>query len=169
MAMICPSGDPRQAVLMPWAPNKNYKAPDHANKSGQDEEVYQMEDLRVSKGKDGYDIWLEEPEQDNQQGGAGGGGGGEDQQEGGQQERKTGGDKARMKLRIHNDGGITARLGKDVRVHVHKDGAKLKVKENIVLLDKNADQVKVKSQNPPLVNKAWQVQDWEDPIQNDDK
>jgi hypothetical protein len=172
---ICMSGDPRQAFVIAQAPNENHPAPDHANKSGQDEETYQLEDLRVSKAKDGYDIWLEEPEKKKQGGSGGdsGGEGGESGQSGQKEERKTGGEKARVKFRLHNDGGITGRIGtgKDaVRYHIHKDGAKLKAgDDNIVLVDKKEGQVKVKSKQPPITNQAWVVKDWKDPIEDDNK
>ena len=54
--------DYSKAFVLSHGPNQNHKKPDHANKSGQDEETYQQEDLRVSKGKDGYDTWLEQGE-----------------------------------------------------------------------------------------------------------
>src|SRR3982751_1249105 len=63
--LFSPSGDIRQAVLMPGSPNKAYPAPTHANESGQDEETYHFDNLRVRKTGKGYRIWLDE-EADNE-------------------------------------------------------------------------------------------------------
>ena len=152
--------DYAKAFIISHGPNKNFKKPDHANKSGQGEETYQQEDLRVSKGKDGYDIWLEEPEQQQGQAGGqqdGGQGGGQSEQE----ERKTGGDKARVKIRLHNDGGVTARVGSGtnaVRFSTHKEGVKMKV---------GKQRWAVITPTKHIVSHPWEL--GPDPVKDDDK
>jgi hypothetical protein len=182
-------GDFAKAFIVSHGPNKNHKAPDHANNSGLDEETLQLGHLRISYGKDkqkpggaerqqqggglaqqtgeqsdgdeegsdyGYDIWLESPEQQDQQQGQG-------QQQGGESnERNTGRSKAKMKIRLNHDGGVTLRIGDDVRVHAHEKGAKMRVGDNIVLLDKQENRVKVKTMQDPWINKPWVIKDWED-------
>jgi hypothetical protein len=189
--------------------------PDHANKSGQDEETLQLGHLRVSYGKDsqkgqseegqqqgggqqssgqqqgqeedgddyGYDIWLQAPEKQQQQGAGGGQQQGSQQQGSGSQseKRNTGGEKARIKFRINNDGGITGRIGNGdsaVRFATHKDGAKIRVGNTWFVAskkDKNAliaadKDVHVDPQGTPFVNKPWKIaQGPKDPIPNDDK
>jgi hypothetical protein len=194
-------GDFAKAFIVSHGPNNNHKAPDHANKSGLDEETLQLGHLRISYGKDqqssgqqqdqgqagggqgqqqggqaggedegsdyGYDIWLEPPEQQDQQQGQVQGQG---QQQGGEpNERNTGRSEAKMKLRINHEGGVTLRIGDDVRVHAHAKGAKMRVGDNIVLLDKQENRVKVKTMQDPWINKPWVIKDWEDPIPNDNK
>jgi hypothetical protein len=56
-----------------------------------------------------------------------------------------------------------------VRVHAHAKGAKMRVGDNIVLLDKQENRVKVKTMQDPWINKPWVIKDWEDPIPNDNK
>jgi hypothetical protein len=72
----------------------------------------------MTKQKDTYEIWLaEQSSQSSQQGG--------DQQ----QEQKRDPGTAAVKVRVHKDGGITARVGVDdnaVRFSTHEDGAKIK-------------------------------------------
>lgn len=121
LMMFAPGGDPRQAVLLPFAPNKDFLAPDHANKSGQDEETYQMDDLRVKKTKEGYDIWLQPPR--NKQSSSG------DAQKLPEQKSDIDG-QAIMKIRLNKDGGITARVGKLVRMMTHKKGTMIWTKDN---------------------------------------
>jgi hypothetical protein len=158
---ICPNGDWRQAIVMPYGPNNNHKAPDHANKSGKGEHVYQFGEYRKSYGKDGYDYWLEKEEQ--QQGGQGQGQGGQDDGK-----RKVGGDKADMKTRMNKETGITHRVGKDVMSMVHKDGAKMKAdKEVFIVVSKKDKQVMVASKEPPITDKPWEVKKKKDPIEDD--
>lgn len=140
---INPGGDPEQAIVMPFAPNKEHGGPDHAPSSGQDAETYQLGDHREAVTKDGIDEWLEAPEQkqqqtdDSQKDSSGGGGeikgtsagNAADQQK--QQDKKLslGGDKARMKRRMNSDKGITHRVGSGetaFRTFVSKDVVKLK-------------------------------------------
>jgi hypothetical protein len=166
--VFSPSGDFRQAVIMPYGPNKNNKAPAHANKSGRGEQVSQLEDYRNSIGKDGQDTWLEKEEEEKDQGGGGGGGGQQGKDD--DKERKTGGDKAKMKRRMNEKGGITDRVGKDARMQVHEKGVKIKAKkEGIVLADAKDETIKVKSKQPPWVDKPWIIKDFKDPIDDDDK
>jgi len=160
---ICPDGDFAQAIVMPFAPNRGHKPPDHANKSGKDEETWQQGDNRYSRAKDGYDWWLEPEEKDQQQGGGGQQGGGQDDGK-----RKTGGEKAKVKMRYNEKGGITNRVGKDMRMAAHEKGAKLKAtKENHIIAYK--DMVMVKSKEPPIINKPWEIMDKPDPIPDDDE
>jgi hypothetical protein len=158
LSLFCPNGDVAQGIIQPYAPNKNFKTPEHADGSGQDEESYQLADYREKQTKEGYDNWLqpdEEEKEGGQQGGQQGGGGG-----GGQKQQKkghVGGDKAVMKSRMNKDGGITHRVGKDVRVAAHKDGAKLRAGSDWVVVKKG----KIIFSQPPILGK--------DPIKNDDK
>jgi hypothetical protein len=156
ISMLCPNGDIRQGMIAPFAPNKDFKRPEHADDSGQDEESYQLDDYRAKQTKEGYDNWLQ-PDDSKKEGGeqSGGGGGG-----GGQQQKKkghTGGDKAVMKTRMNKDGGITHRVGKDSRVAAAKDGAKLRMGSDWVVVTKG----KIIFSQPPVLE--------DDPIKNDDK
>ena len=66
-----------------------------------------------------------------------------------------------MKVRIHKDGGITARVGKDdeaVRFSAHKEGAKLKYKKDHWL---------VVNKDGLIVSKAPEV--GKDPIPDDNQ
>jgi hypothetical protein len=159
LSIFAPGGDIAQGMLMPYAPNKNFKTPEHADSSGQDEESYQLEDMRSKQTKDGYDHWLQPDEDDKkqdsgqqQQGGAGGGGGGQQKKKG-----HVGGDKANLKARMNKDGGHTLRVGKDSRVASHKDGAKIRMGSDWVVVSKG----KIIFSQPPILGK--------DPIPNDDK
>ena len=115
LAILMPGGDPRQGVLLPFAPNKDFLRPDHSNGSGQGEETYQLDDLRVRKTKDGYDIWLQPPRQKQQQG---------DVSELPPHKSDASG-QASMKVRINKNGGVTGRVGKN-RFMAHQKGAKIK-------------------------------------------
>jgi hypothetical protein len=155
LSMLCPGGDIRQGLITPFAPNKDFKRPEHADDSGQDEESYQQEDYRGKVTKEGHDHWLQPDDSKNESSGGQSGGGG-----GGQQQKKeghTGGDKAVMKSRMNKDGGITHRVGKDVRVAAHKEGAKLRAGSDWVVVKKG----KIIFSQPPILGK--------DPIKNDDK
>lgn len=125
LALISPSGDPRQGVLMPYAPNKDFLRPDHANKSGQDEETFQLDDLRVRKTKEGYSIWLQPPKQQQQQQG--------DQQKLPDPDSDKSG-QAKMLLKISKDGGITGRVGKKMRFSAHEKGVKLKADKDFLVV-----------------------------------
>lgn len=120
LAIMMPTGDPRQGVLMPFAPNKNFLRPDHSNGKGQDEETYQLDDLRVRKTKEGYDIWLQPPKQKQSQG--------ELEKLPDHQSDASG--QAQMKVRINKNGGITGRIGKNVRFSAHKKGSLIWTKSN---------------------------------------
>lgn len=159
LSLLCPGGDVSQGMITPYAPNKNFKPPEHSDDSGQDEESYQLDDMRSKNTKEGFDHWLQPEEKKQQQGqqksgGQGGGGGG-----GKKEQRKghTGGDKAVMKTRMNKDGGFTARVGKDSRVAAHKEGAKIRMSSDWVVVKKG----KIIFSRPPILGK--------DPIKNDDK
>jgi len=155
LSMLCPNGDIRQGMIAPFAPNKDFKRPEHADDSGQDEETYQQDDYRGKVTKEGHDQWLQ-PDESKKEGGQGGGQGGQ----GGQGEKKkghSGGDKAVMKSRMNKDGGITHRVGKDSRVAAAKDGAKIRMGSDWVVVTKG----KIIFSQPPILGK--------DPIKNDDK
>ena len=150
--LISPDGDFRQAHVLPGAENNAHPRPDHAS---DDAETYQYDQLRMTKQKDAYEVWLaEESSQSSQQQG---GDQGAQQQGGAQQQRNSG--TAAVKVRVHKDGGITARVGKDdnaVRFSAHKDGAKLKFgKKHWVVVTKDG---LILSQ-PPIIG--------EDPIPDD--
>jgi hypothetical protein len=160
LSIFAPGGDIAQGILMPYAPNEKHKTPEHADGSGQDEESYQLDDLRGKTTKEGTDNWLqpeEEEKKDGQQQGGGqggqGGGGGKKQQKKGH----VGGDKALMKSRMNKETGHTLRVGKDSRVASHKDGAKIRMGSDWVVVAKG----KIIFSKPPILGK--------DPIKNDDK
>ena len=158
LALVCPNGDIGQGMIAPYAPSENFKTPEHADGSGQDEESYQLDDYRGKQTKEGHDNWLqpdEDQKKQGQQGGGkdGGGGGGQKKQ----QKGHVGGDKAIMKARMHKDGGHTLRVGKDVRVASHKEGAKIRASSDWVVVKKG----KIIFSRPPILGK--------DPIPNDNK
>ena len=143
VTMICPDGDPRQAFIVPYAPNKEHKPPKHAGESGVGEHTYQNGGFYKSRGNDGDDNWIgkdEGPgadageERENSgglaMGGGGGSQGGQQGQQGGkqQQKRKTAGsdDESTYVRRMNKEGGHTLRYKKDVRAAVHEKGAKTK-------------------------------------------
>jgi hypothetical protein len=113
VTMFSPTGDPAQAMMMPFAPNKDFGPPDHAGSSGQGEDVYQQDDLRVRKKGDGYEIWLEPASKKNGQADAN-----NTSDEGG-----NGGNGANEKVYLKK-GQVTGRVGKNWFV-AHKKGAKL--------------------------------------------
>jgi hypothetical protein len=159
LSLFSPGGDVAQGIIMPYAPNKDFKTPEHADGSGQDEESYQLADYREKQTKDGTDNWLQpdedEKKKSEQSGGqesGGGGGGGKKQKKG-----HVGGDKAVMKHRMNKDTGHTLRVGKDSRVASHKDGAKIRMGSDWVVVTKG----KIIFSKPPIIGK--------DPIKNDDK
>lgn len=156
LSIFAPGGDIAQGILMPYAPNEKHKTPEHADGSGQDEESYQLDDMRSKQTKEGFDHWLqpeeEEKEGSGQQSGGGGGGGGKQQKKG-----HVGGDKAEMKVRMNKETGHTLRVGKDSRVASHKDGAKIRMGSDWVVVTKG----KIIFSQPPILGK--------DPIKNDDK
>jgi hypothetical protein len=167
--LSCPGGDLRQATVTHYAESDYYPAPDHADDAGEDAETYQQGATRVTKTEDTYEMWL--AEQSSQQPNVSGTGivkGNGQQQAGGQQQQKSAGSPASI-LRQNKDGGITGRIGTDVRFASHQKGAKLKAKQNHVIADKEDDRVKVKSQKEPWVSKPWVIRDHEDPIPDDNE
>src|SRR5262249_28537577 len=103
--------------------------------------------LRVTKKGDAYEVWLAEGSS-QQQG---------DQQGQGQRNAGT----AAMKVRLHKDGGITARVGKDDeagRFSGPKQSAKLKYKKDHWL---------VVTKDGLVVSKAPEV--GQDPIPDDNQ
>jgi hypothetical protein len=143
----------RAGIIMP-APNKKFKTPEHADGSGQDEESYQLADYREKQTKDGYDNWLqpdEEEKQENQQSQQGGQGG--ESSGGGKKQQKkghVGGDKAVMKHRMNKDTGHTLRVGKDSRVAANKDGAKIRMSSDYVVVTKG----KIILSKPPIIGRT---------------
>lgn len=170
--LSCPGGDLRQATVTHYAESDYYPAPDHADDAGEDSETYQQGRTRQTITEDTQETWLaqEESQQPNVQGQGVIKGG--QQQRGGQQQQgqqqKGPGSPASI-LRQNKDGGITGRIGSDVRIASHEKGAKIKAKQNHVLVDKGDDRVKVKSEKDPWVNKPWVIKDHEDPIPDDNK
>jgi len=142
LQMICPNGDMAQGTISPYAPSDKFKRPEHANKNSDGEESYQLEDYRQKQTKSGVDMWLQGGDQ----------GGGKKSKEG-----HTGGDKAKVKMRMNDSGGITHRVGKDNRVAAHKQGAKIRSKSDWVVVTDG----KIILSKPPILSK--------DPIPNDDK
>jgi hypothetical protein len=140
LQVIAPNGDISQGSIAPYAPSKQFKRPEHANKNSEGEESYQLDDYRQKHTKEGIDMWLQ------------GGGGGKGSKEG-----HTGGDKATLKIRMNKDGGFTGRVGKDSRVAAHKQGAKIRSKSDWVVVTDG----QIILSKPPRLSK--------DPIPNDDK
>lgn len=152
--MISPTGDPRQAAVMPYAPNDENKQPGHAG-NNEDEHNFEARAKKDSSGggqgggggsgekgtvlrgkqkHDGWNHWLEEEEDEQgggqQQGEGGGGGGGnskDDDQKMGQ--GRTGGDKAIVSQQMNKKHGVTNRFGKDARMNVQKKGTKIEMKD----------------------------------------
>jgi hypothetical protein len=143
LQMLCPNGDMAQASLTPYAPSKQFKRPEHANKNSEGEESYQLEDYRQKQSKDGVDMWVQD--------GGGQSGGGQSK------EGHTGGDKAKVKVRMNKSGGFTGRVGKDSRVAAHSSGAKIKTQSDWVAVTKGM----IFLSKPPRLGK--------DPIPDDDK
>jgi hypothetical protein len=99
------TGDLRQAVLLPGAPNKAFPSPDHANETGQDEETYQLGELRYRRKGDGYEMWLEEEKKSE-----GGSSGGSGSQTGSSASGQKG--KQHSKIYLHKD-HITHTIGEE--------------------------------------------------------
>ena len=57
LSVVCPGGDIAQGMIMPYAPNKDFKAPDHADDDKAEEETYQLDDFRQRKSSDGVESW----------------------------------------------------------------------------------------------------------------
>lgn len=181
--LLCPNGDVSQAVVIPHAPNKNHKTPDHANEDGKDEESYQFENVRTRTTKDGYAIWMQEPEkeddqqqgQDQQQSDQSSSGG--DSKEGTRPKRTPQKPKADVLLQVTKDGGISGRIGKDVRFMVTKDGAKLKSGDNYTVVTKDkivhkaSGDIHIEAGGTPYVSKQWVIggSAGSDPIADNDK
>ncbi|RZN24776.1 phage baseplate assembly protein V [Bradyrhizobium sp. Leo121] len=72
LTLFCPNGDMSQAIVAPFAPNKNFEHPDHANKSGQNEETYQQDTIRSKTKPDAQEFWIapESTDDDEQQSGS---------------------------------------------------------------------------------------------------
>ena len=144
--LFSPSGDPAQGMVLPWQQNKQHGPPDHANKSGQDEETYQQGSLRVRKTGKKYEIWIEQAQNNQQQGQQGGGGGEQMEQEQLKHEPKPskGG---KMKVIIDEDKNtVTGIVGKATYV-AHEKGAKIQMEKNFAEV----------TQKGPFVNKPWQI------------
>jgi hypothetical protein len=161
-----PGGDLRQATVTHYAESDHYPAPDHADDAGEEAETYQQGRTRTTKTEDTFETWLADEE--SKQPEVSGTGVMRGKPKAGQQQRKSPGSPASI-LRQNKDGGITGRIGTDVRFAAHDKGPKLKAKKNWVLVDKEEEQVKVKSKKDPWVNKPWVIKDHEDPIPDDDQ
>lgn len=145
LALICPGGDIRQGMITPFAPNKDFQRPEHADSSGKDEESYQLDDYRQKQTKDGVDMWLQPDEKQ--------------QQSGGQQQQKkghVGGGKAKMKSRMNASGGITHRVGTEMRMAAHQKGVKMRSKSDWVVVKDG----QIIMSRPPIIDR--------DPVPNDD-
>lgn len=129
LMLICPNGDLAQAVITPYAPNKNFKAPDHASNSGQDEETYQLEKTRSKIVKDAESHWLQDPEKEDQQ---------QQQQQGDSKkttkppDRKPQKPDAKVAYRM-SEKGFTGRHGKNSRIMAGEKGSKVKYGGNYVV------------------------------------
>jgi hypothetical protein len=173
LMMISPSGDPAQATLVPYAKNNDFQQPDHASEDGKDEETYQKDDLRVKKTKNGYAIWLQEPAQkddkggedssksdgDNRVGDTSGGAQTGDKMTG-QKKREAQKPDGRVVIRLHNDGGVEARVkdGNTIsRYVVSKEGVKMKIGEHFAVITKDSH----------IVSRPWTIAT--DPMQDKDE
>jgi hypothetical protein len=137
----CPGGDFSRATVSPWAESEAFPAPDHATQINGD--TLQMGKLRVSKHKQDsghfYDIWIAEgdeppPEHQEQTGKPESGGGG---QSGSFTSNREPG-KPAMKVRIHESGCITGRVGNDdnaPRFAAHTAGAKIRSGQGAYWID----------------------------------
>jgi len=186
--------DYRMGHLTPQAEGKSFPQPAHASKINGD--TSQAGKVRVSmnrpkqqegggqsggsggqqeSGEHFHETWIAEeddnpPKHQDQTGKSMAGGSGasssSSSQQGGQSQQSS--DKAAVKHRVSEKGGVIGRVGEDVRHQVHKKGAKMKAKKDtIVLVDKDDERTKIKSKNPPYVDKPWVIKDWEDPIDDD--
>lgn len=153
--LSAPGGDMRQATVTHGAEGKSFPAPAHAK--GVEGETYQLDKLRMTKVKDAYDVWIadssDNPPAHKEQTGKPVEAGASAQQS--QQQQSQPGNPA-MKVRLSESGGFTGRVGKDVRVAAHKDGAKMRHGTNAIFVDKDGCWSTV-----PLQQK-------DDPIPNDD-
>ena len=122
LSVLCPGGDIAQGMIMPYAPNKDFKAPDHADDDKAEEETYQLDDLRKRDSGDGSETW-----------------------------------RGDTKSRLNKDGGITHRVGTDMRVAAHKKGAKIRAGDDFIVVQKN----RIWFSKPPRIRP-------DDPIPNDD-
>ena len=121
MASSAPNGDIAQGMITSYAPNKDFKAPDHADDDKAEEETYQLDDLRKRDTGDGSETWQ--------------------------------GD---TKSRLNKSGGVTHRVGKDMRIAAHKKGAKIRAKNDFVVVQDG----KIIMSRPPRIRPI-------DPIPND--
>jgi len=170
LSIICPGGDIAQGMIAPYAPNKDFPTPEHADKSGQNEESYQLKDYRSKNTKEGHDNWLQDDEEQKKGGqdsgasaggGGGGGGGGGSAQSGGSGQKKeqkghVGGSKAKLKQRMNAKTGFTTRFGTDTRNMVDKKGVKMRAKSDWVVVTAG----NIIMSRPPIIGK--------DPMKNDD-
>src|SRR5262245_43135302 len=150
--LSCPGGDLRQATVTHYAESDYYPAPDHADDAGENSETYQQGSTRQTITEDTSETWL--AQQESQQPNVRGQGVIKGQQQGQQQQgeqQKSPGSPASI-LRQNKDGGITGRIGTDVRFAAHEKGPKLKAKQSHMLIDKNEKRVKVKSEADPWIN-----------------
>lgn len=156
--LFSPTGDIRQAMLTPYAPNEKFKAPDHANDSGQDEETYQFKNLRIRQKDKAYELWLDDSdgEEQQQQSGSGSGSGSGSSSGSssgsGQQSQQKKKEKPRVRFFMEKDGGARISLYKgqqggsgssggsqqeqkpEVDMHLHeKNGVTVKIGEKVTL------------------------------------
>ena len=167
--LSCPGGDLRQATVTHYAESDHYPAPDHADDAGEESETYQQGQTRQTITEDTHETWL--AQQESQQPNVQGTGvvKGQQQQTPQQQQQKSPGSPASI-LRQNKSGGITGRIGTDVRFAAHQKGPKLKAKQdNWLLIDKEEERVKVRSKQDPWINKPWVIKDHEDPIPDDNQ
>ena len=154
LALVAPGGDITQAMITPYAPNQNFRTPEHATEANgqENEESFQLADYRGKETQNGHDYWLQPEQQQSgqQQGG---------QQGGGQQQQRghVGGQSASVKARMHGTTGHTHRYGTDSRMAAGKDGAKLRMLDDFVSVVKG----KIVMSQPPIIEDK-------DPIKNDD-
>jgi hypothetical protein len=162
VTVICPSGDYRQSIILPYAPQKegSHKPPAHANKSGKGEEPWQMGANRYNRSKDSYDWWFED---DNQQGGGSGGGGGDSGGQGGGDQYQSGpGDQRLFSNKKAGLGGQHTKGKSDFMATA--EGVGIRQEEQHVSVSKEDQQVIVKSTKPPIVNQPWEIKDKKSPI-----
>ena len=158
ITVICPGGDYRQAVILPYGPQAkgSHKPPSHANKSGKGEEPWQMGDNRYNRCADSYDQWYEEDQK--QQGGSQGGG-----QQGGQDEY-NGGDKGTSRQFHNKEKGVGGQHKEGKAQYLaNKDGPGMMQDKQFLTISKKDKQIIAFSEEPPIINKPWEIKTKKNP------
>ena len=147
-------------MITPYAPNKDFKTPEHADGIGQDEESYQLEDYRAeaNQGRLRQLAAARRGRKEARPATVASRAVAAAVVKKQQKKGHVGGDKAVMKHAHEQETAAShTRVGKDSRVASHKDGAKIRMESDWVVVNKG----KIIFSRPPIIGK--------DPIKNDDK